>query len=631
MPTTGTARASAHARFSGLDGLRAIAVILVLIYHFFPTVLPGGFLGVDVFFIISGFLITSLLLRERQRNGHVNLVDFWRRRARRLFPALVLVLLICTTAALIIGGDVLVGIGAQLLGSLFFVSNWVYIARGADYFAHDAPELYRNTWSLAIEEQFYLVLPLMLLLAFAVQTSRFWRAMPFAVLSIGSAALMAVMALEGGNATRIYFGSDTHTFGLFMGVTLALTVHEAQLTHWAGWVKQLVTLTATAAGLAVLVWLALTLREGSPESFAGGFQLASVAALLIVWAITRPGAWVGRALDVAPMRWIGERSYGIYLWHWPVLVLIAAVPTPWARTTDAMWMNGTLALLITLPLAILSYRFVEQPVRRLGLRGAVRTAIRSLRVPTGRKPVAVAFSALLVVTVPATVAAVIVAPERTTAAEAVARGQEALLASGADAAPSASSADSSASATPEPTPSPEPSPTPPPPPPPPAIVGEQIWAVGDSVMLASAGALHAALPGVAIDADVSRSFGFGVSMIEQQAAAGLRPVLVLGLGTNGPVTEPELAWLHAASAGSRIVLVNAHGDRWWIPEVNQALAGFAAAHRGIVVADWDSAIAQSPWALAGDGIHPGDEGAIVYAQVVQQALEALNGPDEWPL
>lgn len=146
-------------RFGGLDGLRAIAVTLVLVYHFFPGALHGGFLGVDIFFVISGFLITSLLIREHHNTGRIALGAFWQRRARRLLPALGLVLLVCSSLALLVGGDVLVGIGAQLFGSLFFVSNWVFIARGTDYFAHDQPELFRNTWSLAIEEQFYLLLP----------------------------------------------------------------------------------------------------------------------------------------------------------------------------------------------------------------------------------------------------------------------------------------------------------------------------------------------------------------------------------------------------------------------------------------------------------------------------------------
>lgn len=618
---TSSIRSAAGPRFGGLDGLRAIAVTMVLAYHFFPSSLPGGFLGVDVFFVISGFLIASLLLREWDGHGRIRLLAFWRRRARRLLPALALVLLVCSSAALLVGGDVLVGIGAQLAGSALFVSNWVFIARGADYFAHDDPELFRNTWSLAIEEQFYLVLPLLLILACATR-SRFWRSMPFLVLSVGSASLMVALAAGGADPTRIYFGSDTHTFGLFMGVALALSVRDpgsegAAFPVASRGPRQFVSLFATALGLGVLGWLAWTLREGSPESFAGGFQLASLAALLVVWAITRPGAWAGSALDIAPLRWIGERSYGIYLWHWPVLVLLVASPTPWARTPESEWITGLVALALTIPLAALSYRYVEQPVRRLGLRRSLAAFARPLRLSGMRRAVAFGLVALLIVTVPATTAAVLTAPERSSAAEAVARGQAALEEHRRQAAQQEAAA-------PIPAPEPEPEPEPEP------ILGDQIWAVGDSVMLASAGELNANLPGVWIDADVSRSFGAGVRIIEAQAPGGLRPVLVLGLGTNGPVLPEELAWLQAVSAGCRIVLVNAHGDRWWIPEVNQTLADFAAANRGVVLADWDAAIAQLPWALAGDGIHPGDEGALVYVQTVQQALLALNLPEERP-
>ena len=152
-----------RARYRGLDGLRAIAVGLVLVYHLFPGLLPGGFLGVDVFFAISGFLITSLLLSEWSASGRIRLADFWRRRARRLLPALGLVIATVSTAALVVGGDVLVGIGRQIAGAALFMSNWTSIAAGSDYFAKDAPELFRNTWSLGIEEQFYLVLPLLAL------------------------------------------------------------------------------------------------------------------------------------------------------------------------------------------------------------------------------------------------------------------------------------------------------------------------------------------------------------------------------------------------------------------------------------------------------------------------------------
>lgn len=605
--------AAARTRYGGLDGLRAIAVALVLVYHFFPAALPGGFLGVDIFFVISGFLITSLLIREHQLNDRIALGAFWRRRARRLLPALALVLLVCSSLALIIGGDVLLGIGAQIFGSVFFISNWVFIGRGTDYFAHDNPELFRNTWSLAIEEQFYLVLPLLVLIALAV-SSRLWRAMPFIALSLGSAALMVALAAAGADPTRVYFGSDSHTFGLFAGVTLAFLTSRAGTGSDAGPrlrpPAQWLTLGATLVGLGVLGWLAFTLREGSPESFAWGFQLATAAALLVIWAITRPGAWAGIALDIAPLRWVGERSYGIYLWHWPLIVLLAAAPLPWRHQPGLSWLTGALATLLTLLLAALSFRYLEQPVRRLGLRRALGLILRPGRIASRRRPLAIALASVLALTAPATAVAVAVAPTQSSAELAVERGRAALKAQ----------QDAARQRPPAPPPAPEPEPEP--------VVGDDIWAVGDSVMLASSAELMAALPGISIDADVSRSFTYGVGMVTEEATAGLRPVLVLGLATNGPVSQEDLDTLLATAGDCRLVLINAHGDRWWIPEVNQTLTDFADAYRGIVLADWDSAIAPSPWALAEDGIHPGDEGALIYAQAVQQALVALNEPAE---
>lgn len=264
---------------------------MVVVYHLFPATLQGGFLGVDVFFVISGFLITSLLLAEHRRTGRIALADFWRRRARRLLPALALVLLVSTSAALFAGKQLLVSIGAQLMGASFFVANWVYIALGTDYFAGQDPELFRNTWSLAIEEQFYVLLPLVLIFALRMR-SRATRVLFFALFGGGSALWMSALFAQGAAATRVYFGTDTHVFGLLLGVALACAlgptsgeidalVPPRKLAIW----QQLGLTAIGAAGLTALGWLSVTLREGSPESFMGGFQIATVAVLIVVWRL----------------------------------------------------------------------------------------------------------------------------------------------------------------------------------------------------------------------------------------------------------------------------------------------------------------------------------------------------------
>lgn len=603
-----------RARYRGLDGLRAIAVGLVLVYHLFPGLLPGGFLGVDVFFAISGFLITSLLLSEWSASGRIRLADFWRRRARRLLPALGLVLVTVSTAALVVGGDVLVGIGRQIAGAALFVSNWTSIAAGSDYFAKDAPELFRNTWSLGIEEQFYLVLPLLALVLMRLpgRAGRIGRPILFGALGLTSAVLMLTGSFAGWEPSRLYFGSDTHSFGLFLGAALACIVHrgaregsapDRALRQWPLW-------AAAIAGFVVLAVLSLTLREGSPESFRGGIQLATVAALAVIWAITRPGMSLAPHLDARPMRWIGERSYGIYLWHWPLLLLAQAVLGAWASSGIGWLATGLGVLALTLVLSQLSYRYVEQPVRRLGLMRSLRRLVQLGRGDRRQRVIALSLFAVLAISVPASIGAVVTAPQTTTAEAAIERGRVLLEAAERQAAeqqPQETPVDAG----------------------PRLPSGEQLTAIGDSVMLASSPELAARFPGISIDAEVSRGLSVGVGLAQEQLANGsLRYALIVGLGTNGPIDEADLDALRAAAGPRPLILVSAHAERDWIPGVNALLAQYAASHRGVVLAEWDAAITPHPEMLAGDGIHPEPSGGELYASAIQDALAKLLTPGE---
>ncbi|MBP1327273.1 peptidoglycan/LPS O-acetylase OafA/YrhL [Leucobacter exalbidus] len=682
------------ARFGGLDGLRAVAVTLVLVYHFFPQALPGGFLGVDIFFVISGFLITSLLIRERTTHGRISLSGFWRRRARRLLPALGLVLLVCTSLAAAVGGDLLVGIGRQIAGAAAFVSNWVFIAAGADYFTRDTPELFRNTWSLAIEEQFYILLPLVVLLLLKI-CRKPTGALLLLVAGVASAVWMAELSLTDASPTRVYFGSDTHAFGLILGAALALATTRSGPALMPRLRAQLSYLAVALIGCGTLATLAVTLPEGSPQTFQGGFQLATAASLATVWAVTRPGAWIGRVLDNAPMSWVGARSYGIYLWHWPLLLIAGAAFPSWHA-----WQIALLTLLATLTFAALSFKYVEQPVRLLGLRRSLRLLVRPVRQTPRRRTVAVAVGAVLVVSIPATAYAVVAAPEQSSAEAAIARGaalveaervaaeraavQEAIEAkAAADAAAlqaeqdriaaekkkkaeaaSKSKSSQKSTTTSKPAEAPKaaealksgeatkpsssrgsekngseksraekkpasgkqpaqalPAPA--------HVTGADITAVGDSVMLASAPELNTLFPGISIDAAVSRGMATGVELVGDAAAQStLRHVLVVGLGTNGTVTAEELEAIQVAAAGHPLVLVNAYGDREWIPGVNETIDAFAAAHRGVVVANWNDDVAGVPDALAGDEIHPNPSGGEIYAASIETALAALDSPQE---
>ncbi len=633
--------------------MRAIAVLLVVVYHLFPpALLPGGFLGVDVFFVISGFLITSLLLREHAATGRVALGRFWQRRARRLLPALALVVVVCSALAWLVGGDVLVHLDEQVLGAATFSYNWFSIAAGGGYFSAATPELFRNFWSLAVEEQFYLVWPLLFLLFLLIRRSWARTAIAF-VLAATSALWMAALVSGGGDLTRAYFGTDTHAFGLLLGVGLAFLLaplgrpaaasvpalegilaapNGGRGPQWRivlppsapkptatrpRWVDSPPARHVTSAlGVLAVVWLVAlaTLHPAdSAATFPGTLLTASVLSAVAITAGVWPGSWFGPALDVQPLRWIGDRSYGIYLWHWPLLVLAVAALAPGTTVATAPVWIGALVVVATAGVAALSYRYLETPVRRRGFRASARSVLERLRSgPRSRlRVLGAALAGALMLA--GTGAALAAAPDESSAEAAVAAGREA-LAQAIKHRPPAPIAPSPAPGQPtDAAPAPAP------------VTGDQITAVGDSVMLASAGGLMERLPGIEIDAEVSRSMWAGPGIVDSLAAAGrLRPYVVVALGTNGPIDRDSLERI-AAAVGPKgnLVLVNAYAPRDWIPGVNADLAAFADAHRNVVVADWAGAIAPHEDLLAGDHIHPGAAGGRIFADTVAAAVEQL--------
>src|SRR3954471_12806241 len=306
-----------------LDGIRALAVIAVILLHAGNTYATAGFIGVDVFLVLSGFLITTLLLRELALTGRVAVKAFWMRRARRLLPALILVLVaVACFGAFVATGDEAPGLRGDLLGSLFYVQNWRFVLSGASYFTQfGSPSPLRHMWSLAIEEQWYLVWPLMLFGIMAI-TRRNLRAVTavILVLAAGSALLMAALYHQGGDATRAYYGTDTRAQALLVGAALAVlfTMRSVPRTRAAGVVLQVLG----AAGLVFLAWVVVEQSERWTFLYRGGFSLVALAsAAMIAGAMTRGP--VRSVLAVPPLPAIGLISYGLYLWHWPIYVFLS--------------------------------------------------------------------------------------------------------------------------------------------------------------------------------------------------------------------------------------------------------------------------------------------------------------------
>lgn len=352
----------------GLDGLRAVSVLAVLLYHAELLWIPGGYLGVEVFFVISGYLITRLLLSEWDGAETISLRHFWLRRARRLLPALYVLLLVTTVTAISFYREELVDLRGQLVAALTYVTNWYLIVVDASYFdVVGRPLALQHLWSLAVEEQFYLVWPLLVLGMLRLFRGRLG---PMAVLigagAAGSALLMAALYEPGLDPSRVYYGTDTRASGLLLGALVALFWRPVPADPAALRRRVVLLDVAGLVGLAGVVVAFLRLEETDPFLYRGGFVVVSLCSLLAVAAVVHPGSVLGgrAALGTSVLTWIGIRSYGLYLWHWPIYIVTRpGIDVPWG-----VYPTLALRLALTVVAAEVSYRYVEVPVRRGALR-----------------------------------------------------------------------------------------------------------------------------------------------------------------------------------------------------------------------------------------------------------------------
>lgn len=615
-------------RFVGLDGIKGLALIAIVLYHCMQQRLPGGFYGVDVFFTVSGFLIAVSLIRSLAKTGSLNLVRYIPKRAVRLYPALFLLIPVIVSVGWLFDHDILVSIRDQVITVLLGCYNWYAIAGGQSYFDQMNPQVFRHLWFIGVLMQFYVIVPFIVWLMWKLRQTKLPSLIPLGLAAFSSIA-MWVMYVPKGDPTRVYFGTDTHSMGLMLGVALAWWVTAPQLGHArqrAVPMPRTISSSASAATyraplpqipvkhriwnaaapvLAFLSLIALVTMAviGKQDAFAfrGGIILSSLLSVLLIAGTISDDSWMQSLMVFKPLASLGKYSYGIYLWHWPLWILSSAL-APKIFKAVGPWPLIMTALLTAIAVMI-SWLMVEKP--------AATHSVISVVVPlrTNKKNHAarvIAVDVILVLSLVGCAQGIAHAPAKTTMQiqleqqaaqlERMQKTEHVLL----------------RHAVPAPPKPKHEMPT-----------GDQITAIGDSVMLASSQGLSEVFPGIQTDASVSRSIMVAPELIGNALSAGsLRQWVLIGLGTNSAITPDQLDQIRNMIGPDRVlVLVNAHGDRTWIPPTNQVLADYAAAHPdNVVLVDWDATANANAQVLGSDGIHPSMDSDI-YAKAVKQAIE----------
>jgi peptidoglycan/LPS O-acetylase OafA/YrhL len=611
---------STLARLPGLDGLRGVAVLVVIGYHLnLGNFLPAGFLGVDVFFTISGFIITALLLQEHAHTGRIDFVAFYLRRARRLFPAALAMLLVVVALTPLLLPAALVRLREDLLAAFLYASNWWQIVAQQSYFeAIDQPRLLQHLWSLAVEEQYYLLWPVVALwlLKRASRTGLGVASGLLAMASTGWMALLYATHFDGGDPSRVYLGTDTHLMGLLAGSALAAWWNPWKIRPASSTGDKVLNL-AGATALAGLAWAMAETHEGMRGLYQGGFLGVAVLTCAVIGAATREGTWVAGMLSTRPMRWLGARSYSLYLWHWPVVIWLQ--PAPQADTLELTWVTAA-RLALTLVCAEASYRWVETRWTS-GL--AAKPWSRSTAMVT---------AALVLVNVGvltfmpgATPSIVSVHPNQpgvptpattATAGQPDATPAPALVpALAPDAAASSVSSPASTAAHHGPwSPAPQPSASDAPRP--------RITLVGDSVLLGASPYLQRRLPGASVEAKVGRQGGEGLKLVQSlRDLAQLGDNTVIHLGTNGYLSEKQFRTLLEQLVDRQtVVVVNVYGARRWTRPNNELIARLVPLFGNVRLVDWHAIGQANPDYFVQDGIHLSGIGIHAYYSQIRMAL-----------
>jgi peptidoglycan/LPS O-acetylase OafA/YrhL len=569
-----------------IDGLRAVAVIAVMLYHLGFSWIPGGFLGVDLFFVISGYVITRLLLDSIAQSGGLDLRGFYIARARRLLPALIFMLVTTTIAIGIWAPDTIKRLLTDTPFSLTGTMNWWLVARHQDYFESiGRPPLLQHTWSLAVEAQFYLLWPLIL---YFILKKFGKKHIPLASLAIAAASgitlLLVSFSLDAASASKVshvYFGTDTHSIGLFLGAALAVSWIPQNFTKSVSRKAQDFIDGVGFIGFIGILAAFLLIDESQPTLYKIAFPLAGICGAAIVMSVVHPASRFAPVLENKLFLWIGERSYSIYLWHW----VIFQVTRPSVDLAGKEWALYALRILIVFALADISLRYIELPVRR----GVIQYWIKGLKYRTKReRTLQTRLLGLF------TLVVFLFAASISMRAIAIATDQRMKLEESLGATTS-------------------------------VVTREEVdglWVTGDSVILGIRASLSQSHPISVMNARIGRQAPELLSVILQDREQATGATVIFNLGNNNALTREQVTSIFdAVKDQPRAIAINTAVPRPWREGNNALIAEVAAQYPNVILIDWNSISEGHPEYFAPDGVHLVPAGVAVYVSEIKKYLE----------
>ena len=572
-----------------IDGLRAIAVTAVIFYHLGFQWIPGGFLGVDLFFVISGYVITRLLLDSIARSGGLDLRGFYKARARRLLPPMVFMIVVTAFYISIWAQDSVKRFLTDTPFALTGGMNWWLVFKEQDYFeAIGRPPLLQHTWSLAVETQFYLIWPVLLLIIL----KRFGKkVIPIAALTIalfsGTALFLVSLQLDAtSTVSHVYFGTDTHSIGLFLGAALAVSWIPQNFKSEVSTKAQNFIDFIGVFGLVGILGSFLLIDESSPTAYKIAFPLAAIFGAAIITSIVHPASRFAPILQNRVLLWIGERSYAIYLWHWVVF----QITRPRVDIDGEDWALITLRILVVLALADISLKLVELPIRS----GKVEYWFKGMKYRTApvrrRQKIAVISSiSVLLVSLSALSSVALVTSNR-----AAQEFQESLQ-SEPEIIPALPEISDRA---------------------------ETIWLTGDSVILGIRNSLAEIRPLLVVNARVGRAAPELLQEMSRDLEKAAGSTIVMDLGNNDLLAEETVrAIFELAKESPKIVVVNTAVPRPYRDANNELLTELAAQYPNVRIVDWNALSDGHPEYFAPDGVHLIPTGVSAYVMAIDEALK----------